>query len=65
MALGGVQISDADLRADYRLASGIALYKTLEWFRPGVQEDWRWLWEPMLHRTLAALCDLGIEDFWT
>lgn len=64
MARLGVDVSDADLDADYRLSSGIAFLKTLEWFRPGVQEDWRWLWEPMLHRTLAAFRDLDIQEFW-
>jgi len=52
------------LWADYRLITPMGVYIATEYCRGGINEKLRWVWLPMLQRTLTACDDLDCRSLW-
>ena len=52
------------LWADYRLMAPMGVYIATEYCRGGINEPQRWVWLPMLQRTLTACDDLDCRALW-
>lgn len=49
---------------DYRLCVAMGVYVATEYCRDGVNEQWSWVWLPMLQRSLTACDDLDCRELW-
>jgi hypothetical protein len=49
---------------DYRLCVAMGVYIAVEYCRGGINERWAPVWLPMLQRSLTAIEDLKVTEFW-
>jgi hypothetical protein len=49
---------------DYRLCAAMGVYIATEYCRGGVNERLKWVWMPMLQRSLTACDDLDCPQLW-
>jgi len=49
---------------DYRLCAAMGVYIATEYCRGGVNDEWTWVWLPMLRRALTACDDLNCAELW-
>jgi hypothetical protein len=62
----GIHYEWDHLWRDYRLCAVQSLYVAANWcLDPAECERMRWVWQPQLRKTLAALEDLRCTDLWT
>jgi len=67
-ALVGRGVADypwEQLLRDYRLCAVQSVYVAVEWLvLEGDRTRMRWIWEPQLHKAMAAYLDLRCTELW-
>jgi hypothetical protein len=64
LRLGVSDYSWERLYDDYRLCAAMGVYIATEYCRGGVNERLKWVWMPMLQRSLTACDDLDCPQLW-